>query len=190
MDWLSAAIAAAAALGGVLLQARLESNRRSQFERDAAASEKRKRIREHELGRIDQTRRSLIDQLDFAWSIAQGDRGRALRLKDSVDQHLLSDPRLLGDIDLIRAWAVLVLRLLEKFPRGRLEKAVWPVIKRGTNFEDLDVVSTVRARMLAALEAQQRRALSDELLLTVTPDEVAAVVEVERINDRLRALLG
>jgi hypothetical protein len=190
MDWLSAAIAAAAALGGVFLQAHLDRGRREREGRERGDAEKLSRIRDHELRRIDQTRSSLVGQLDFAWSIAQGDKSRALHLKDTVDQHLRTDPRLMGDLELVRAWGALVLRLLEKFPRGRLEKAVWPILRRGTDYDDVEAVSSVRARLLDAFDAQERRALVDEPLVTVTPESAATIVELERINERLRELLG
>lgn len=140
--------------------------------------------------RIDQTRSSIIGQLDFAWTVAQGDRGRAFRTKDGVGQYLRANPRLIGDPELLRAWAVLVLRLLEKFPHGRLEKAVWPVLKRGTDYDDLDAVSSLRSRLLVAFEAQERRSLMDQPLIFPTTEEVAAIVELERITERMRGLLS
>ena len=191
---LSPVITGLAALAGVWLGAYLEGQRERLRAAARQDDEQRARIRDRDLRDLEETRQVLVGLL--TWLEKRVVLGQVAAVQPSTDQLTRYNINLVGDAAVIQTYGDLIVELQDALPMTKLGAAVEVIrtwLPRSLAEIDLDLVARIakmRALLLKTLDAQEERAMRDQPLAKLTPDELASVAiadaMVERIRERQR----
>jgi hypothetical protein len=187
---LSPVITGLAALAGVWLGAHLEAQR----ERLRAAARQdegqRARIRDRDLRDLDETRLVLVGLL--AWLEKRVVLGQVAAVQPSTDHLTRYNINLVADAAVIQTYGDLIVELQDALPMSKSGAAVEVIrgwLPRSLAEIDLDLVARIaktRAVLLKTLDAQEERAMRDQPLAKLTPDELASVAIADAMVERMR----
>ena len=179
------AIAGAAGVIGAIAGARIsaaEMTREGERQRRDAATT---RVREWNVRRIEDTRTQLIAVTDGFLALMEKDVPSAQQHFRQMNQQLLANARLVGDLESLAATARAVVSTTSVLKGNRLLIAVRLATTNPFRDEDREAMRNARAGILNALERQQERALRDEALVELTADQVASIPEFNAAADAL-----
>ncbi len=178
-------IAGAAGVIGAIAGARIGAaamiREGERLRRDAATS----RIREWSVRRIEDTRTQLVAVTDGFLALMEKDVSLAQQHFKRMNQPLLANARLVGDVESLTATARAIVSTISVLKGNRLLVAVRLATTNPFRDEDREAMRDARAGILNALERQQERALRDEALIELTADQVASIPEFNAAADAL-----
>jgi hypothetical protein len=153
-------------LAGAALQFILGERRRREDRAYLGASEKRARIRDYELRRINHTRRQLERTRLTTISVIAGKSSE----NEPADALEHSDMRVIGDADAAAAWVAIIMRLAGEAEAHLRRTGQLPI--RLLTAEESQEIVVARNSVMHALDAQERRALADEPLAVLSAGDV------------------
>lgn len=175
-------------LFGVFLQYLLDGKRRLEERTWLDERDTRARVREWNITRIEETRRQLIAFNDGFAAILDRDNRRATALVEQTRGYLLANAALLGEMDAVKAQIGALTGIMEKIPAGWLRTRMtlalaWPFDK-----SDRERLDQARLLMLTALERQQDRALRDQPLVLLEPDDMKRELDIAGVEAEMERL--
>lgn len=187
---LSPVITGLAALAGVWLGAYLEAQRERLRAAARQDDEQRARIRDRDLRDLEETRQVLVGLL--TWLEKRVVLGQVAAVQPSTDQLTRYNINLVGDAAVIQTYGDLIVELQDALPMTKSSAAVEVIrawLPRSLAEIDLDLVARIakmRALLLKTLDAQEERAMRDQPLAKLTPDELASVAIADAMVERMR----
>lgn len=149
------AITVVSGAAGAIIQRRFAANDRREAEAALEARERRGRIRDHELKRIDHTRRQLEQTRFSVLAVLAG-----ASPQEATEQLERSDMAVVGDPVAARRWALVTMKLAGEAAE-HLQRTGRLPIRLPTDEEQNEMVAA-REAVMAALDKQERRVLNDE----------------------------
>ncbi len=175
-------LAGAAGIVGAIAGARIGASAMTRegerIRLDAAAT----RVREWNIRRVEDTRTQLVAIADGFLALMEKDLATGRAQFAQMNVPLLANARLVGDIDALAALARAVVSTASVVEGHRLFRAIRLAVTNPFHDEHRGAMRDARAAVLNALERQQERALRDQPLIELTPDEIASIPEFARAS--------
>lgn len=197
--WVGPAFGALVGAGAALLGAHFEGTRaeaRARADRlEREEIKKAARLRRWNMRRINQTRVFAVGLLDAMVKFVEGRAtwGDDAILTQKFEQNLLAHLGLVGDIEVVDAFMRAITRVIEKLPAGKWRQRGRLTVMPFLPLYDLSYandLSSARVQILAALSAQEERALKGEQVLFLGPEEVRQGTDLARTEAAVARLSG
>jgi hypothetical protein len=184
---LGAVISGVVAIVAVVVQQRFESRRTDSTWLRTQESDRRSRLREWNLRRIEETRNQLIDLIDEFSDAIKGPRWIPRLGRGRTRRQLLANAALVGDVDAIQTTAHAIAGILGKVPSGRIHRAYW-AISWPFDAADRAALEEARGALLNALERQQENVLRDSTLHVLSVADIQAAIDRSGLQAELDRL--
>lgn len=175
---LAAAAGVVGAIAGARIGASAMSREGERLRLDAAGT----RVREWNIRRVEDTRAQLAAIADGFLALMEKDLDTGKAHFARMNLPLLANARLVGDLDALAVLARAVVTTASVVEGHPLLRAIRLAVTNPFRDEHRAAMRDARAAILNALERQQERALRDQPLLELTPEEVASIPEFARAS--------
>jgi hypothetical protein len=179
------AIAAVAGVLGAIAGARIGAHAMAQEGLRIRQDEAESRVREWNVRRIEDTRAQLVSIADGFLALMEKDVTRARAHLARVNQPLLANARLVGDVRALSLLATAVVDATSVLKGPWILRAIRLTATNPFDDHHRSAMVDARAAVLNALERQQERALRDQALVELTADAIASIPELSRASTTL-----
>lgn len=175
-------VAAVAGVAGAIAGARIAASAMAREGERERQDEVLSRMRDWHLARIEATRTQLVAAADGFLALMDKDVETGRRHFTAMNDSLLANARLVGNLDALAALAAAVVQTSSVLGDNKLIRAIKLTVGNPFGDPHRTAMRQARALVLNALELQQERVLRDEPMVILTPDEIDSIPEFQKAD--------